>query len=252
MIGRGIFEKVAQVEGEDFAKGSPCEENDAVAVEQDGNNNEVVIADISEDDTGEQFFHGFDPLLDRDPLLPVAAGYDTLIDELESEDTSPLAGLLEVEFLGGYQSCPVQCVYKDCQATSLPSTLGLLPLPQAGHQWLCAVHSHCLLCPVPTFPSTSVRCTMCARLFHTDHLQMEGLYENKLERELFICKLCSDPGQFTQYEGEQVGNFPLSLPCPATTYTKIKPRTQSTAKVSFTTVLSSLTPSLPSSHSYLY
>ena len=93
---------------------------------------------------------------------------------------------------------------------------------------------------------------MCARLYHTSHLDMEEMFEDKLERELYICKLCADPDQFTQL-GEQeekggveissqaVGSASSSLPqqrlpsnlqaSSATKYTKIKPRPLTTSKV---------------------
>jgi hypothetical protein len=94
---------------------------------------------------------------------------------------------------------------------------------------------------------------MCARQYHTSHLDIEEMFEDKLEREIYICKLCADPDQFTQL-GEQeekggveissqaVGSASSSLPkqrfsynlqpSPATKYTKIKPRpVSSTTKI---------------------
>jgi hypothetical protein len=200
MVGGGEKGKLVLKAIEDITKDSVYEETLA-GEEHDANNNDMITSDEPLNATEEvSLFHGFGP----DPLLPVVAKYDALIEEVDSEDTSQAAaGLLEVKF-GEYQSRPVQCVYEDCQATSLPSTLGLLPLPQSGHQWLCATHSHCLLCPDPTSTTTSVRCTMCARLYHTFHLQLEE-FQDRLDRELYICKLCTDPGQFTQHGGEQGG-----------------------------------------------
>merc|ERR1719318_61209 len=232
------LEKTEQADREDFAKDSDCVEGTTAAMEHDGNNNDLSEIKVQEDDTKEESFYGFDP------LLPVAAGYEAVIDQLESEGPSQ-AGLLEVKFSGDYESRPVQCVHKDCQATSLPSTLELLPLPRSGHQWLCPAHSHCLICPEPTSLSTCVVCTVCARLYHTTHMDMEEEFQDKLERELFICKLCSDPSQFIQQGEEQREEFsskgvprvfsplprqmlPSNQPSPAPKYTKIKHRPPTT------------------------
>merc|ERR1719318_2091141 len=80
---------------------------------------------------------------------------------------------------------------------------------------------------------------------------MEEEFQDRLERELFICKLCSDPSQFIQLGEEQrdeVDEFsskavprvfsPLPRqmllsnlqPSPASKYTKIKPRLPTTSQ----------------------
>eukprot|EP00092_Neocalanus_flemingeri_P028673 GFUD01031134.1.p1 GENE.GFUD01031134.1~~GFUD01031134.1.p1 ORF type:complete len:719 (+),score=194.94 GFUD01031134.1:63-2219(+) len=168
--------------------------------ENDLNNNENVrVADvevITDGAKGQDDFHGFDPpLLNRSPVLQVADVYETLVEQLEYE--SPV-GDLEVVFSHDYQSRLVECKHTDCHTTSLPSTLGLLPLPSSGQYWSCPQHSHCLLCKDPPSSSPSVMCTWCARLYHIDHLDEDMFSEDKVELELFICKLCADPDQFIQ------------------------------------------------------
>eukprot|EP00092_Neocalanus_flemingeri_P038245 GFUD01041626.1.p1 GENE.GFUD01041626.1~~GFUD01041626.1.p1 ORF type:complete len:420 (+),score=128.96 GFUD01041626.1:134-1261(+) len=174
--------------------------------ENDLNNNEnVKVAEvevITDGGKGQDDFHGFDPpLLNRSPVLQVADVYETLVEQLEYE--SPV-GDLEVVFSHDYQSRPVKCKHTDCHTTSLPSTLGLLPLPTSGQYWSCPQHSHCLLCKKPPSSSPSVMCTRCARLYHIDHLDEDMFSEDKLELELFICKLCADPDQFIQPSMEDV------------------------------------------------
>ena len=164
------------------------------------NFNEEQCIGIYKDKTlkEEEDIHGLDPLADRNPLLPVAAAYEDLIDKIESSPTKPEAGYLEVYFSGSYQSRPVQCRYTDCPTTSLPSTLGLLPFaPWSGQEWLCTDHRHCLLCTDCITSTESVTCVSCARMFHTSHLAYE--IQDQLEKELFICKLCSDPDLVTKH-----------------------------------------------------
>jgi len=164
------------------------------APSEDAPNDEAPSEDSLEDS-----FHGYDTLVYKDRLLD-GNNYEALIEEIESEATDPVASLLEVLLYDDYQSRPVQCRHTDCSTSSFPSTLGLLPLPQSGQQWHCSLHSHCLLCTDPPHSSTSVMCTMCARLYHTHHLDMDCVDK---DLELFVCKLCSDPDQFTQTNREE-------------------------------------------------
>eukprot|EP00092_Neocalanus_flemingeri_P023308 GFUD01025272.1.p1 GENE.GFUD01025272.1~~GFUD01025272.1.p1 ORF type:complete len:720 (+),score=193.26 GFUD01025272.1:64-2223(+) len=188
----GSLDKAAQKE-----KG--LEENDL------NNNENVRVADvevITDGAKGQDDFHGFDPpLINRSPVLQVADVYETLVEQLEYE--SPV-GDLEVLFSHDYQSRLIECKHTDCPTTSLPSTLGLLPLPTSGQYWSCPQHSHCLLCKDPPSSSPSVMCTMCARMYHIHHLDEDMFSEDKLEMELYICKLCTDPDQFIQPSKEDV------------------------------------------------
>jgi len=171
----------------------------------DNNGNIIEEFDAPNDEAPSQAslnesFHGYDSLMDINHCLVAGGNYEDLIEEIESEAIEPVASLLEVVFSDGYQSRPVQCRHTDCTTVSFPSTLGLLPLPQSGQQWHCSLHSHCLLCTDPPHSSTSVMCTMCARLYHTHHLDMDCVDK---DLELFVCKLCSDPDQFTQTNREE-------------------------------------------------
>ena len=150
------------------------------------NNNSTTSAD-------EEYCFGFDAKVDRDPMLLVADAYEDLIDKIEVEQANPTSSNLSTVFSGDYQTRIVECRHVDCFTSSLPATLGLLPLPGTGEEWLCQVHNLCMLCiePTPVNITNSVMCTMCARRYHTTHIDME--MQDRSEMELYICKLCTDP-----------------------------------------------------------
>jgi len=191
-----------------------CEINIAVeSVEEhivhDGNNNVGVKNAVSANN--HDYFQGFGPEVDRNPRLLAGQMYETLIEKLESKPLiEPQVGYFEVMFSLSSYVIPVHCSQEDCSTTSLPSILGLLPLPQAGKCWACPAHSSCLLCTDPPSSSPTVMCTLCARIYHTHHdPDVLLLCQDKLEQQLFICKLCSDPDMFTSPQQTSQVTSPL-------------------------------------------
>merc|ERR1719260_488870 len=164
--------------------------------------------DLSEDedfhgfdsnDIGENFLsneedtHGYEmkdlDLIDDD-------NHDMRVQDLNRADDQKWEGELTILFSGDYHTRQVPCQHQDCPIKSTPSTIGLLPFStKPGHEWLCPDHTKCLLCSDLVDNTNSVMCVMCARVFHTSHLQDLG-FEEEAMNEL-VCKLCSDPEQFT-------------------------------------------------------
>jgi len=164
--------------------------------------------DLSEDedfhgfnskDIGENFLskeedtHGYEmadlDLIDDD-------NHDIRVLNLNRADDQKREGELTILFSGDYHTRQVPCQHQDCPKKSTPSTIGLLPFStKPGHEWLCPDHIKCLLCPDLVDNTNSVMCVMCARVFHTSHLQDLGIEEEDMKE--LVCKLCSDPEQFT-------------------------------------------------------
>jgi len=149
--------------------------------------------DIGENFLSEQDIHGYEMadlgLMDDDD-------HDIRVQDLIKADDQKWDGRMTVVFSGDYHTRQVPCQRQNCLVKSTPSTIGLLPFStKPGHEWLCPDHTKCLLCSDLVDNTNSVMCVMCARVFHTSHLQDLG-FEEEAMNEL-VCKLCSDPEQFT-------------------------------------------------------
>jgi len=141
--------------------------------------------------SGEEDLHGYD-VTDLDIIDDNNVPVEHLINAHDEKRVSDLT----IVCSGDYQTRQVPCQHKDCPRKSTPSTIGLLPFSsKPGHEWLCPDHIKCLLCPEPVDNTNSAMCVVCARVFHISHLQELGIEVEDMEE--MICKLCSDPEQFT-------------------------------------------------------
>jgi len=175
----------------DFTESEVCNWND---LSEDEDFHGFDSKDIGENFlSNEEDTHGYEmedlDLIDDD-------NNDIRVQDLNRDDDQKWEGELTILFSGDYHTRQVPCQYQDCPIKSTPSTIGLLPfITKPGHEWHCPDHTRCLLCSDLVDNTNSVMCVMCARVFHTCHLQDLGIEEEDMKE--LVCKLCSDPEQFT-------------------------------------------------------
>jgi len=177
-----------------LAESEFCNQNDIFG---DGDFHGFDSVDINKNYLSEEDIHGYDVMTDLDLI----DDNDNRLEDQNNAEDLKRDGRFTIIFSDAYDTRQVPCQHRDCRIKSTPSTLGLLPFSiKSGHEWLCPDHTKCLLCSDQVDNTNSVMCVMCARVFHTSHLQDLGFEEEDMKE--LVCKLCSDPGQFTPAQNQ--------------------------------------------------